>query len=214
MLDSCGQNSVTKDETWLLLLTNWHSFAQHSSKASFDQFRSHASSVYIYIYIYMCFNLTKHNGCIIMTWFSEKWLVMLNNLNWDFIHENHKSDFRILWYQVSQVISAGMEGTSSEMLVPSYWTTQTISQKTVVWLLTCFQLYNCFPCYSFLTSFGIYFLIGVAYKRIIKGAKGLEQIPHQRFWKELGNLQAVCWHYRNLEMKLNFEILIFVLLPY
>ena len=80
-----------------------------------------------------------------------------------------------------------------------------ISQKTEVWLLTCFQ----FPCYSFLTSFGIYFLIGVAYKRMIEGAKGLEQIPHQKFWKELGNLQAVCFHYRNLEMKLSSQILIF-----
>jgi len=80
--------------------------------------------------------------------------------------------------------------------------------------LTCFQLYICLPCYSFLTSLGIYFLIGVAYKRMILGAKGLEQIPHQKFWKELGNLQAVRWHYRNLEMKLSSPILIFVLLPY
>jgi len=45
-------------------------------------------------------------------------------------------------------------------------------------------------CIIFLTSFGIYFLIGVAYKRMIVGAKGIEQIPHQKFWKELGNLQA------------------------
>jgi hypothetical protein len=39
----------------------------------------------------------------------------------------------------------------------------------------------------------MYFLFGIAYKRMIGGAKGFEQIPHHRFWKELGNLQAVCW---------------------
>lgn len=174
------------------LLTNWHSFAQRSSEASFDRFMSHALSVYIYIYI--CFNLTKHNGCI----------KMLNNLNWDFIHENHKSDFRLLWYQISQLTTAGMEAPHPRKcwylpIEPH----RLISQKTVVWLLTCFQLYIWFPCYSFLTSFAIYFLIGIAYKRMIEGAKGLEQIPHQKFWKELGNLQAVCCHYRNLEMKLS-----------
>jgi len=193
------------------LLTNWHSCTEHSSEASFDWFMSHASSVYIniymcvYMYVYICFNLTNHNGCITMTWFSEKWMVMLHNLNWDFIHENYTSDFRLLWYQISQVTTAGMEA-----LYPlKCWYLRTephrlLSQKTEVWLLTCFQLYIWFPCYSFLTSFGIYFLIGVAYKRMVKGAKGLEQIPHQKFWTELGNLQAVCCHYRNLEMKLSF----------
>ncbi|GFG38537.1 hypothetical protein Cfor_01207 [Coptotermes formosanus] len=45
-------------------------------------------------------------------------------------------------------------------------------------------------CIIFLTSLGIYFLIGVTYRRMIGGAKGFEQIPHQNFWKELGNLQA------------------------
>lgn len=149
-----------------------------------------------------------------MTWFSEKWMVMFNNLNWDFIHENNKSDFRLLWYQVSQVTSAGMEAPYP--LKCWYLPTEPhrlISQKTVVWLLTCFQLCICFPCYSFLTSFGIYFLIGIAYKRMIEGAKGLEQIPHQKFWKELGNLQAVCWHYRNLEMKiLRFSFLCYYLI--
>lgn len=45
-------------------------------------------------------------------------------------------------------------------------------------------------CIIFLTSFGMYFLFGIAYKRMIGGAKGFEQIPHHRFWKELGNLQA------------------------
>lgn len=45
-------------------------------------------------------------------------------------------------------------------------------------------------CIIFLTSFGVYLLIGVAYRRLIGGAKGFEQIPHYNFWKELGNLQA------------------------
>jgi hypothetical protein len=58
--------------------------------------------------------------------------------------------------------------------------------------------------YSFLTSFGVYFLIGVAYRRLIGGAKGLEQIPHHNFWKKLGNLQAVCWYYKLPERKLTF----------
>jgi hypothetical protein len=44
-----------------------------------------------------------------------------------------------------------------------------------------------------LTSLGIYFLFGIAYRRTVAGARGFEQIPHYNFWKELGNLQAVCW---------------------
>jgi hypothetical protein len=40
----------------------------------------------------------------------------------------------------------------------------------------------------------MYFLFGIAYRRMIRGAKGFEQIPHHSFWKELGNLQAVCWN--------------------
>jgi hypothetical protein len=57
-----------------------------------------------------------------------------------------------------------------------------------------FFIYICLFCFSILTIFGVYILFGVAYRRLIGGAKGFEQIPHYGFWKELGNLQAVCWY--------------------
>jgi len=62
-------------------------------------------------------------------------MVMLNNHNCDFIHENYKSDFGLSWYQESQVTSVGME-----VLHPlNCWYLPTephrlTSQKTVVWL--------------------------------------------------------------------------------
>ncbi|KDR24547.1 cation-dependent mannose-6-phosphate receptor-like [Zootermopsis nevadensis] len=45
-------------------------------------------------------------------------------------------------------------------------------------------------CIIILTCFAVYFIVGVAHRRFIGGAKGFEQIPHRGFWKELGNLQA------------------------
>uniref|UniRef100_A0A2P2I6V1 Cation-dependent mannose-6-phosphate receptor-like n=1 Tax=Hirondellea gigas TaxID=1518452 RepID=A0A2P2I6V1_9CRUS len=41
-------------------------------------------------------------------------------------------------------------------------------------------------------AFGCYFLFGVAYLRLIKGAKGVEQVPHRLFWCRLGNSFADC----------------------
>lgn len=42
----------------------------------------------------------------------------------------------------------------------------------------------------FFTAAGGYLLLGFLYKRIVVGAKGLEQIPNYSFWKDCGNLQA------------------------
>lgn len=33
-------------------------------------------------------------------------------------------------------------------------------------------------------------MLGIAYRRIMTGAQGIEQIPHYQFWRDLGNLQA------------------------
>ncbi|KAH6933152.1 hypothetical protein HPB50_012503 [Hyalomma asiaticum] len=43
---------------------------------------------------------------------------------------------------------------------------------------------------TFFTAAGGYLLLGFLYKRIVVGAKGLEQIPNYSFWKDCGNLQA------------------------
>lgn len=45
-------------------------------------------------------------------------------------------------------------------------------------------------CILFFTVAGGYLLLGFMYKRIVVGAKGLEQIPNYSFWKDCGNLQA------------------------
>lgn len=45
-------------------------------------------------------------------------------------------------------------------------------------------------CILFFTAAGSYLLLGFLYKRIVVGAKGLEQIPNYSFWKDCGNLQA------------------------
>ncbi|XP_067005419.2 cation-dependent mannose-6-phosphate receptor [Anabrus simplex] len=45
-------------------------------------------------------------------------------------------------------------------------------------------------CIIFLTTFGVYLAVGIFYRRLVKGAKGFEQIPHADFWRKLGNLQA------------------------
>ncbi|XP_065285199.2 cation-dependent mannose-6-phosphate receptor-like isoform X2 [Dermacentor albipictus] len=45
-------------------------------------------------------------------------------------------------------------------------------------------------CILFFTVAGSYLLLGFLYKRIVVGAKGLEQIPNYSFWKDCGNLQA------------------------
>lgn len=37
----------------------------------------------------------------------------------------------------------------------------------------------------------MYLIMGIAYRRIMTGAQGIEQIPHYYFWRDLGNLQAV-----------------------
>lgn len=45
-------------------------------------------------------------------------------------------------------------------------------------------------CIIFFSSTGLYFLFGLLYRRIVVGAKGLEQIPNYSFWQDFGNLQA------------------------
>ncbi|XP_013774146.1 cation-dependent mannose-6-phosphate receptor-like [Limulus polyphemus] len=45
-------------------------------------------------------------------------------------------------------------------------------------------------CIIFFTLTGIYLTVGFLYKRLIVGARGLEQIPHYSFWRDFGNLQA------------------------
>ncbi|CAN7987132.1 unnamed protein product [Ixodes hexagonus] len=45
-------------------------------------------------------------------------------------------------------------------------------------------------CILFFTVLGSYLLLGFMYKRIVMGAKGLEQIPNYSFWKDFGSLQA------------------------
>ncbi|XP_054714717.1 cation-dependent mannose-6-phosphate receptor-like [Uloborus diversus] len=45
-------------------------------------------------------------------------------------------------------------------------------------------------CILFFTFAFVYLVIGVLYKRIVLGAKGMEQIPNYCFWKDFGNLQA------------------------
>lgn len=45
-------------------------------------------------------------------------------------------------------------------------------------------------CILFFTAAGGYLLLGFLYKRMVVGAKGLEQIPNYSFWKDFGNLQA------------------------
>lgn len=45
-------------------------------------------------------------------------------------------------------------------------------------------------CILFFTVVGCYLVLGVLYKRVVVGAKGLEQIPNYSFWKEFGSLQA------------------------
>ncbi|XP_054271282.1 cation-dependent mannose-6-phosphate receptor-like [Macrosteles quadrilineatus] len=45
-------------------------------------------------------------------------------------------------------------------------------------------------CVLLLTGAMMYLIIGVAYRRIMTGAQGLEQIPNYHFWRNLGNLQA------------------------
>ncbi|XP_077510794.1 cation-dependent mannose-6-phosphate receptor-like isoform X2 [Amblyomma americanum] len=45
-------------------------------------------------------------------------------------------------------------------------------------------------CILFFTVAGSYLLLGFMYKRIVVGAKGLEQIPNYSFWRDCGHLQA------------------------
>ncbi|KAG8190921.1 hypothetical protein JTE90_014401 [Oedothorax gibbosus] len=45
-------------------------------------------------------------------------------------------------------------------------------------------------CILFFTGVSVYLLCGFLYKRIVIGAKGMEQIPNYTFWREFGNLQA------------------------
>ena len=37
----------------------------------------------------------------------------------------------------------------------------------------------------------IYLILGFLYQRFIVGAKGMEQIPNYKFWRDFGSLQAV-----------------------
>ncbi|KAK8745804.1 hypothetical protein OTU49_000019 [Cherax quadricarinatus] len=39
-------------------------------------------------------------------------------------------------------------------------------------------------------TFGSYFTFGFFYLRLVKGAKGIEQIPHRNFWFKVGNILA------------------------
>lgn len=45
-------------------------------------------------------------------------------------------------------------------------------------------------CIVFFTFAILYLAVGFLYKRLVVGAKGLEQIPNYTFWKDFGNLQA------------------------
>ncbi|XP_064459437.1 cation-dependent mannose-6-phosphate receptor-like [Ornithodoros turicata] len=45
-------------------------------------------------------------------------------------------------------------------------------------------------CILFFTVVGCYLFLGFLYKRIVVGAKGVEQIPNYKFWKDFGSLQA------------------------
>ncbi|CAL1268428.1 unnamed protein product [Larinioides sclopetarius] len=45
-------------------------------------------------------------------------------------------------------------------------------------------------CILFFTVVSVYLICGFLYKRIVIGAKGLEQIPNYSFWRDFGNLQA------------------------
>lgn len=45
-------------------------------------------------------------------------------------------------------------------------------------------------CIIFFTLTVTYFCVGFLYKRLIIGAKGIEQIPNYSFWRDFGNLQA------------------------
>uniref|UniRef100_A0A1B6JUC5 MRH domain-containing protein n=1 Tax=Homalodisca liturata TaxID=320908 RepID=A0A1B6JUC5_9HEMI len=45
-------------------------------------------------------------------------------------------------------------------------------------------------CVLVVTGGMMYLIMGVAYRRIMTGAQGIEQIPHYYFWRDLGNLQA------------------------
>ncbi|KAK7065155.1 hypothetical protein SK128_013226 [Halocaridina rubra] len=41
-----------------------------------------------------------------------------------------------------------------------------------------------------LVTFGAYFMFGFFYLRLVKGAKGVEQIPNREFWFKIGNILA------------------------
>lgn len=45
-------------------------------------------------------------------------------------------------------------------------------------------------CILFATIAGTYLLIGVGYRRLVCGAKGIDQLPNKDFWVNLGHLQA------------------------
>ena len=45
--------------------------------------------------------------------------------------------------------------------------------------------------FSVLTFALTYLFVGVAYRRIIEGKVGYDQIPHLKFWQNFGSLQAV-----------------------
>lgn len=45
-------------------------------------------------------------------------------------------------------------------------------------------------CILLFTIVSVYLICGFLYKRIVIGAKGLEQIPNYTFWRDFGNLQA------------------------
>ncbi|GFS30430.1 cation-dependent mannose-6-phosphate receptor, partial [Trichonephila inaurata madagascariensis] len=45
-------------------------------------------------------------------------------------------------------------------------------------------------CILFFTVVSVYLICGFLYKRIVIGAKGMEQIPNYTFWRDFGNLQA------------------------
>lgn len=45
--------------------------------------------------------------------------------------------------------------------------------------------------FSVLVTFSMYFISGFFYLRLVRGAKGIEQIPNRNFWFKAGNLLAV-----------------------
>ncbi|GLG99704.1 hypothetical protein R5R35_000246 [Gryllus longicercus] len=111
------------------------------------------------------YNISKSNG----TW-STNILILCNvdihQPELKFVGENHQGNYFYMFELVTCAVCPH-EGLHDEGL----------SRGSVF-------------CIIFLTSVGVYLIIGICYRRMVVGAKGFEQIPHHKFWTRLGNLQA------------------------